>query len=204
MLSISILLLGSIPVYAEETIENFSLCEQAITQANTNAQILYLNKASEFFALKKYSGVAKAKNIGRYDRTYTCDTKAICQAIKTSDPEDMLLEGTIGCVAISVEELGIKLETDFKGCQNPPTLFAQEERWNRCDQMRISTLRSSRVNISKSFQHEVALENQGNLGTKILGMQQRMAVFLEKTRLFSYNFVKVLNDISCTLPGKSF
>ena len=191
-------------VFADIPSEEFTECESMVSTANVISRNNYITKTSEFFNLIDYSGVAKSQELDTFDRVYTCEIKSICEAIKSKNSEEIILDGIIGCTPLSVEKLEKKLSVKFDSCRKLETNVQREQIWNRCEAMVTSNIRGSRIEVSQNFQSAVSVENQGNLGAKILSIQQRMAVLFEKTRQFSYHFIKVINDIGCTLPGKSF
>lgn len=203
---IILVILFSFNIFFTSKAENFveiSECEEEMINAFSNADKIFDKELKNYLEIPDVTVVAKSADIMSYNRTYECQTKAVCNAMANTDPQFKLQSEYGECGNLStVEELQKVLEADFSKCSS--TLLRDKKNiLTKCEQFRTKKNNMNRQYIASEFTKSVHIENHKLLSLKILDLRKKMAVLLAKVRMFSIHFTKVIDDINCTIPSGS-
>jgi hypothetical protein len=186
--------------------ENFvelTKCEEEMITAFSNTDKIFNEEFKNYLTIPDVTSVAKSSDISSYNRTYECQTQAICNSIANPNSEFKLQSEYGECSNLAtVKDLQKILKVDFSKC-NPNFLRDKKNILTTCNQFRIKKNNMNRQYISTEFTKSVHLENHKILSLKILDLRKKMAVLLKKVRMFSNHFIKVIDDINCTIPSGS-
>lgn len=190
------------PALAEEKVQEKRSCTEEMVYAVSRIEMNFEEELDRFLDLRSSQADAKAKNLTLYLQNYECQLQYVCQAFES--PTISILGSSLTlCKAVESQKFLGKNDIDFTQCSGETLLGGKTSRLDLCQQFIRLKQKASFDFTEKSFTNQSAKENQSFLASKLAGMQKRMNILYEKTRLFSRNFNKVMHDISCSLPDKS-
>lgn len=189
-------------VFAENFVQR-TKCETEMLKAFSYADKLMQEQVKNYLEIPEVTAIAKSSNMGTYKRTYDCHIDAICFAVMNPNPKTVLNKRFGKCNNLkTVQDLQDEFKADFSQC-SPQYLKSAELLYSRCASFAQQKSEIGKNYLSTEFIKEVQLENNSLLGAKILEIRKRMEILIKKTRKFTTHFIKVIDDIRCTLPERS-
>ena len=197
---IALLFFGIFSGFAEEAPRS---CTEELVFAVSQVELSYETELEKFLDLRSSQVSEKTKNLKIYFQNYNCQLQYVCKAFE--NPEISGWGGDFdSCKNINVTEFLEKKDVHFKkSCSAEIQLGGQSNRLELCQNFIAMKLKHAPDFMRKSVFMQSSKENQSFLAAKLADMQKRMKVLYEKTRIFSRNFNKVMNDISCAISDKS-
>lgn len=194
----------------ESFAENFpplTECETQMLNAFTTVEEELQEQFGAYLELEGITMTGKTNNFAAYDRIYSCRTEAICFALQnpskdTSFPPQM---GKCDQLPETVGAFEKEVKADFSTCGNSvlKTTVNVSEIYQRCSAFAETKISLGRSYMTQESIKQGSLENNALLGLKISDIQRKMAVLLDHTRTFTTYFIKIADDLNCTLDTKS-
>lgn len=185
-------------------------CETEIINAFTSIDIEFEKKYGELLELQDITAVAKSTrgNIEAYTNTYACHANMICPTVVNylyqtpSKPISFPLNecNIDGKTAFTSDEVSKRFKADLKKCSSIGKIEHAGLIIDRCTKFTELKKNLNEGYTESEFIKQTHLENNSFLSLKLLDINKKLDVLLDKVRTLSTHFKKVNDDISCVNP----
>lgn len=192
-----------------------SQCEEEMIKAMNVIDYKFEENYEDFLNIPDVSAVAKSTNgnIGSYINTYRCHLDTICISIsnaiyqkseqKIVFPLNQCKVEVEGKTNTSGKDFFNSLGADLSKCESIGDTKKASTILQNCKNITNLKYNFGEDYIQKEFIKTNALENNSFFSLKLLDINKKLDVLIEKVQTFVINFKKVNDDISCVNPDST-
>lgn len=190
--------------------ENFiplTECENEMIKGFTLIEQEFKQQFKTYVSIQGTTMTAKTKHFPSYQATYDCRLNTLCTVVKNPSPSAIIPRSFGECNNgfPTVQEFQNHFGLDFSSCA-PNLLHTTNTAsliYSRCEGFAEIKKTFSKSHMASENIRQTALENHSLLGQKILDINKKMEILLQKTRAFVIAFTKVHEGINCTIESSS-